>query len=78
MYFMYACMCMYYVCMYAYFQVHMHNHRLTEGMLKVEVIECSRLALVDLAVEIYCTLELCKSAFTSIHVSVDEHLHIFK
>ena len=56
----------------------MHNHRLTEGTLKVEVIECSRLALVDLAVEVYCTLELCKSAFTSIHVSVDEHLHIFK
>ena len=44
----------------------MHNHRLTEGTLKVEVIESSRLALVDLAVEVYCTLELCKSAFVYI------------
>ena len=41
-------------------QVYLHNEMLTSGDLEVKVVECSRLRLVDTAIDVYCTLSIGK------------------
>jgi hypothetical protein len=38
--------------------IYHHSQLLTLGDLKVEVVECTRLTLVDLAIDVYCTLSI--------------------
>ena len=51
----------------------MHNESIANGDLTVEVVECGRLALVDVAFGVYCTLSVGTDI---LHVHV-MYLHVY-
>ena len=46
-------------------QVFVHDQKITVGMLQVQVVECTRLPMVEHACEVFCTVNIGKGVWTA-------------
>lgn len=51
----------------------MHNQKITVGSLQVQVVECTRLPVVEHASEVFCTVNVGKLEGTSLAAPLEQH-----